>query len=180
MKTLKDVYIKVTKQNKEDLDKIAKFDIPIGKYVCFVHDVLSSVYYYSNEPEDKQKVSLSELKRLIDTTPTRDEIKRLKAQLSAYKMNLKNAQFDIESLKNTIKIDLIDNNRYLKQLNTENTNLRKINKEYHQTNKNQKECIKNQYEIIKAQEETVRNFRYELSKYTSKRHFKIFGITILY
>lgn len=89
MKKLTDVYIKVTKQNQEELSKITYIgNLPIGEYLIYYDDVLSSFEFENeNGVEGLKKVSLTELKRLIDTIPTREEIKRLKQQISAYKMN---------------------------------------------------------------------------------------------
>lgn len=89
MKKLTDVYIKVTKQNQEELSKITCVgNLPIGEYLIYYDDVLSSFEFENeNGVDGLKKVSLAELKRLIDTIPTREEIKRLKQQVSAYKMN---------------------------------------------------------------------------------------------
>ena len=87
MKKLTDVYIKVTKQNYEDCDKLFKFKYNIGTYIIFLYNDFNSYQSRTVEPKNKQKVSLTELKRLIDTIPTREEIKRLKQQISAIRMN---------------------------------------------------------------------------------------------
>lgn len=89
MRKLTDVYIKVTKQNQEELSKITCVgNLPIGEYLIYYDDVLSSFEFENeNGVDGLKKVSLSELKRLIDTIPTREEITRLKRQISAYKTN---------------------------------------------------------------------------------------------
>lgn len=85
MKTLKDVYIKVTEKNTEYLSKLIGFKLPINHYLCFLYDLNAGLHYYGDEPKDKQKVSLSELKRLIETIPTREEMTRLKKRANTYK-----------------------------------------------------------------------------------------------
>ena len=89
MRKLTDVYIKVTKQNQEELSKITCVgNLPIGEYLIYYDDVLSSFEFENeNGVDGLKKVSLSQLKRLIDTIPTREEITRLKRQISAYKTN---------------------------------------------------------------------------------------------
>lgn len=85
-RTLKDVYIKVTENNKKELESILKIKVPNNYNLSFSFDNVYCVYMHDRSI-DKQKVSLSELKRLIDTIPTREEITRLKRQISAYKTN---------------------------------------------------------------------------------------------
>lgn len=86
MKTLKDVYIKVTDRNQEELETVLGMKVPNNYIVSFTFDSIYSVYMHDREI-NKQKVSLSQLKRLIETIPTREEITRLKRQISAYKTN---------------------------------------------------------------------------------------------
>lgn len=88
MKKLTDVYIKVTNSNvKELMKQINRYDLQPHTYVFFVYDSIKGNEVSLIEPKNKQKVSLSQLKRLIDTIPTREEIIRLKRQISAYKTN---------------------------------------------------------------------------------------------
>lgn len=86
MKKLTDVYIKVTKQNQEELQDLLNRKLKINEEILFSNDCKES-QYIGLPLNNEKKVSLTELKRLIDTIPTREEIKRLKAQVSAYKMN---------------------------------------------------------------------------------------------
>lgn len=89
MRTLKDVYIKVTKANANELMKqINRYDLQPHTYVFFAYDSIKGNEVSLIEPKNRKKVSLSQLKRLIDTIPTREEITRLKQQISAYKTNL--------------------------------------------------------------------------------------------
>jgi hypothetical protein len=91
MKKLTDVYIKVTKDNANELRillKLPKYNFDIDTKIVFLYEDLNSWQIRFNEVlGDRKKVSLTELKRLIGTIPTREEIKRLKQQISAYKMN---------------------------------------------------------------------------------------------
>lgn len=86
MRTLTNVYIKATKGNIKELNLLLKKLVIEGDNLLFESESIESVYI--DEPKNKQKVSLAELKRLINTIPTREEIVRLKRQISAYKMNL--------------------------------------------------------------------------------------------
>lgn len=89
MRKLTDVYIKVNKSNHQWLSEL--FDsssLELNTYIVFYAEDYRCKYYYDFIPQGKQKVSLSQLKRLINTIPTREEITRLKRQISAYKTNL--------------------------------------------------------------------------------------------
>lgn len=88
MKTLKDVYIKVTEKNFEELHALLNRKIRVGYYLYFLSDDISTSWLVPDIEENKQKVSLTELKRLIEAIPTREEIKRLKQQISGYKTRL--------------------------------------------------------------------------------------------
>lgn len=89
---LTDVYIKVTKVNAKELMKqINRYDLQPHTYVFFVYDSIKGNDVSLIEPKNRKKVSLSQLKRLIDTIPTREEITRLKRQISAYKTNYERA-----------------------------------------------------------------------------------------
>ena len=89
MKKLTDVYIKVTKSNvKELIKQINRYDLQPHTYVFFVYDSIKGNEVSLIEPKNRKKVSLTELKRLINAIPTREEIKRLKQQISVFKMNL--------------------------------------------------------------------------------------------
>lgn len=127
MKKLTDIYIKVTKGNVEELMKqINRYDLEPHSYVFFVYDSIKGNEIYFIEPKNRKKVTLAELKRLIDTIPTREEIKRLKQQISAYKTNydkvvkhslskedeLEFLRSENESLKNII-LTLEKTNNYL-------------------------------------------------------------------
>lgn len=85
MKKLTNVYIKATKGNVKELNVLLKKHIKENDCLLFEGDCIETLY--AGIPNGQQKISLTELKRLIDTIPTREEIKRLKAQISAYKMN---------------------------------------------------------------------------------------------
>lgn len=88
MRKLTDVYIKVTKDNvKELMKQINRYDLEPNFYIYFISENIKGNCVSIVEPKSKQKVSLSQLKRLIDTIPTREEITRLKRQISAYKTN---------------------------------------------------------------------------------------------
>lgn len=84
MKKLTDVYIYVDKINHKKASELLQSEhLPYG-CIYFNFDNIKS---WSIRERDAKKITLTELKRLIDTIPTRDEIKRLKQQVSAYKMN---------------------------------------------------------------------------------------------
>lgn len=88
MKKLTDVYIKVTKANVEELMKqINRYDLEPNFYIYFISENIKCNCASIVEPKSLKKVSLTELKRLINTIPTREEIKRLKQQISGYKTN---------------------------------------------------------------------------------------------
>lgn len=91
MRTLTDVYIKVTKQNIKQLHSMVFYVLEIGNIISFDYDDDESFSLRKDVIEYKQKVSLNQLKRLIDTIPTREEITRLKQQISAYKTNYERA-----------------------------------------------------------------------------------------
>lgn len=124
MKKLTDVYIKATKGNVKELNVLLKKHIKENDCLLFEGDCVETLY--AGIPNRQQKVLLSELKRLIDTIPTREEIKRLKQQVSAYKMNydkvvkhslskedeLEFLRSENESLKNII-LTLEKTNNYL-------------------------------------------------------------------
>src|SRR5690606_19246178 len=114
MRKLTDVYIKVTKQNHQWLSEL--FDsssLELNTYIDFYTEDYRCKYYYSSAPKNKQKVSLAELKRLIDTIPTREETKRLKQQISAYKMNYDKVVKHSLSKEDVIE-DLTADNKWLK------------------------------------------------------------------
>lgn len=124
MKKLTDVYIKATKGNVKELNVLLKKHIKENDCLLFEGDCVETLY--AGIPNRQQKVLLSELKRLIDTIPTREEIKHLKQQVSAYKMNydkvvkhslskedeLEFLRSENESLKNII-LTLEKTNNYL-------------------------------------------------------------------
>lgn len=89
MRTLKDVYIKVTHGNISDLRVLLTYrSLDINYNLIFNSDDPDSFdFCETNSLLNRERVSLSELKRLIDTIPTREEITRLKRQISAYKTN---------------------------------------------------------------------------------------------
>lgn len=88
MRKLTDVYIKVTNSNVKDLMKqINRYDLEPYTYVFFAYDSIKGNKVSLIEPKNRKKVSLAELKRLIDTIPTREEITRLKRQIGGYKTN---------------------------------------------------------------------------------------------
>lgn len=124
MKKLTDVYIKVTKSNvKELMKQINRYDLQPHTYVFFVYDSIKGNEVSLIEPKNRKKVSLSQLKRLIDTIPTREEITRLKQQISAYKMN-----YD-----KVVKHSLSKEDE-LEFLRSENEKLKNINLTLKQTN----------------------------------------------
>lgn len=92
MKKLTDVYIKVSTRNKEALTEILNMPhLRTGLYIVFNADSVENANIWEILPSHKQRVTLQQLKRLIETIPTREEIKRLKGQVSAYKLNYKKA-----------------------------------------------------------------------------------------
>lgn len=118
MKTLKDVYIKVTKQNQGQLKCILTTNtIIVGDVIIFLEDSVSS-WDYETIIEDRVRVSLSQLKRLIDTIPTREEITRLKRQISAYKTNYDKVVKHSLSKEDVIE-ELQSDNERLKQMNND-------------------------------------------------------------
>lgn len=134
MKKLTDVYIKVTKANVEELRTIIQPNLDVDDIVAFNSDCLNS-FFYGISIGNRKKVSLAELKRLIDTIPTREEITRLKQKISGFKTNLsltnercKELQSDNErlvhennmlkdklSLQKTLSDMLEEENKQLKQ-----------------------------------------------------------------
>lgn len=145
MKKLTDLYIKVTKQNQEELKQIIGFDPTYGN-VCFEWDGLDGAIT-TNDPYLKQKVSLSELKRLIDTIPTREEITRLKRQISAYKTNYDKVVK--HSLSKEVVIDNLQKvNEYIHDILeeqrdiiiTQSNEIHKLKESYNELN--EKACLK--------------------------------------
>lgn len=116
MKKLTDVYIKVTKQNKDILKCILTINtISVGDVITFLEDNINS-WSYERQSKGLKKVSLSQLKRLIDTIPTREEIVRLKRQISAYKTNYDKVVKHSLSKENVIE-GLRSNNERLNNIN---------------------------------------------------------------
>lgn len=114
MRTLKDVYIKVTKANANELMKqINRYDLQPHTYVFFAYDSIKGNEVSLIEPKNRKKVSLSQLKRLIDTIPTREEITRLKRQISAYKTNYDKVVKHSLSKEDVIE-ELTADNKWLK------------------------------------------------------------------
>lgn len=102
MRKLTDVYIKVNKSNVEELRKLLNCrSIMLGENIGFDSDDYKCFTWV---PLGTEKVSLSQLKRLIDTIPTREEITRLKQKISGYKTNLLLANKDNEILVDSMKL----------------------------------------------------------------------------
>lgn len=106
MRKLKDVYIKVTKANVNELMKlINRYDLKPNTYVFFNYECITSSVRTFVIPKNRKKVKLSVLKHLVDTIPTREEIISLRRQIGGYKTSLSH------------KEDLIrDKNAQLEQL----------------------------------------------------------------
>lgn len=110
MKTLKDFYIVVTKQNCDELRELldAKI-IHIERSVTFTADNKESWCY--GYIENKERVSLSELKRYIVTIPTREALKKAQNASKLHKY-----RYEQEKKFNEVSVDLLDN--YLKEISS--------------------------------------------------------------
>lgn len=86
MKTLKDFYIVVTKQNHEQITNLLcpSFEFKIGKFIHFDFDDVDS-WCINQYTKNKERISLSKLKRYIDNTPTREGIKKAQNASKIYK-----------------------------------------------------------------------------------------------
>lgn len=129
-RTLKDVYIKVTEKNFEELHTLLNRKIRVGYYLYFLSEDIGTSWLAPDAEENKQKVSLSQLKRLIDTIPTREEITRLKRQISAYKTNYDKVVKHSLSKEEVIE-DLTIQNDKLKSYTSElNKEIKQLNEMY--------------------------------------------------
>lgn len=86
MKTLKDFYIVVTKQNQGQITNLLcpSFEFKIGKFIHFDFDDVDS-WCINQYTKNKQRISLSKLKRYIDNTPTREGLKKAQNASKIYK-----------------------------------------------------------------------------------------------
>lgn len=128
MKKLTDIYIKANKSNVKELNLLIKKLVIEGDNLIFESEYIESVYI--DDPKDKQKVSLSQLKRLIETIPTREEITRLKRQISAYKLNAGNYKHEIEMARNTVNQLHSDERIILEVISNLNKDNEQLNKMY--------------------------------------------------
>jgi len=160
MKTLKDVYIKVTERNKSEIETVLGMKVPNNYNVSFNFDSIYSVYIHDRSI-DKQKVSLIQLRRLIETIPTREEITRLKRQISAYKTNYDKVVKHSSSKEDVIEDLNIQNDKLKSSLSelekdlsfaiSEHNSESKINAELSSNNRS----LKNLYESL--EKESVKN-----------------------
>lgn len=94
MRKLTDVYIKVTERNVKQIREyygLTNYNFQYPTYIQYHYDDVKSCFWTDSVLNNRKKVSLSQLKRLIDAIPTREEITRLKRQISAYKTNYERA-----------------------------------------------------------------------------------------
>lgn len=95
MKTLKDFYIVVTKQNKKQLEELLNIPAYEGYNISFDCDDSSSRTYMTRI-KNKQRISLSKLKRYIDNTPTREGLKKAQNASNIYKYKYEQCKKDNE------------------------------------------------------------------------------------
>lgn len=190
MKTLKDVYIKVTKRNKEELYTLLNRKIRIGYFLYFLSDDIKTSWLTPDIELNKQKVSLSQLKRLIETIPTREEITRLKRQVSAYKTNydkvvkysLSKEEVIEELQRNNSELiqKLIKANRDLKSKYSEIHELKEerdsLDSSYKSINKMYDESLKLNNDILEGSEYFRQQYRLaqsELERLKNKKWYQI-------
>ena len=84
MKTLKDFYIVVTKQNHEQIKELLpNYNYGLNKTIYFNFDDVNS--YSLRDRYNVERISLSKLKRYIDNTPTREGLKKAQNASKIYK-----------------------------------------------------------------------------------------------
>lgn len=97
MKTLKDFYIVVTKQNHEQIKELLpNYNYGLNKTIYFNFDDVNS--YSLRDRYNVERISLSKLKRYIDNTPTREGFKKAQNASKIYKYKYEQCKKESEEL----------------------------------------------------------------------------------
>lgn len=115
MKTLKDFYIVVTKQNHEQITNLLRpsFEFGLGKFIHFDFDYVDS-WCINQYTKNKERISLSKLKRYIDNTPTREGLKKAQNASKIYKYKYEQERNEKDKYKSFLDVSET-NNKELKE-----------------------------------------------------------------
>lgn len=107
MKKLTDYYILITPNIVDEVIEyfglLQSKNYLIGKYFLFRYDDKESYYTRPTEPQLRTKLKLSELKRFIENSPTREKYRSVQSSIKGYKTVLLRDKKYIDELNNQLK-----------------------------------------------------------------------------